>query len=572
MKGKQYIRGLLSLGTAATLLMAMSIPASAADATDDIYLPYLYSYGTNGMPTGQLYDQTQSADYWTDLQKFTVSGTKPISRTYTGLLPQHLLTPDQTDIANIQNTVTGTNTTPSSGIVTNNVWPSYNYMPDPGGVTVDRYTYHTGTGTYLDYNPFGFAQDQLPTKAELGDAENAFTIFGDLKSSESDDSTTVGDYTSGAPIDLTFSLNATAFKRYFNANTMLGLRMGTPTEEQAENYADTKLIKADAQIALTVDIPEGVTVSDPLPQATLTGLPGFTATTSLTDNGSKLLVNIRMDNHGGIEKIRDRVTEVNSLDLSNVQVSITGLSVADDASTESPITIRGTAAGIYDQARANSEEELTSNTDNGDRTYMFFAAKQSDEGRDAGADAAKPNQISYTFNVTEPEPTVVDPWKIEPEASDPADCADNPYVKTATTEGVTYTVTDSKGNDLTADSQGRYNYQYGDTVTVTATANDGYAFPEGTTATRTFTAQKAESCNTNNSGNNGNSGTPETPKGDDTTSNNKPAAKPTKKPHAEKSLARTGSALAMPVAAGIMLAIAGIALTVVNKKRESADR
>lgn len=67
---------------------------------------------------------------------------------------------------------------------------------------------------------------------------------------------------------------------------------------------------------------------------------------------------------------------------------------------------------------------------------------------------------------------------VTPGASDPANCDTKPSVQLTLVDGVVYTV---KVGDkvLTPDVNGRVEYGYGETVTVTAQARDGFALPQG---------------------------------------------------------------------------------------------
>lgn len=582
MQGKAVKVASLAVSALASIALTASlIPTASAD--DDAQAATYLQMAE--MSTGENPDNIVANTYWSHLKKAIVTDAMASDNSkYYILVPESLPAPGETTLAQYDFTDLdgGGNYFNNIGITDGNasLWP----MPDFPGMG-EQHKYRFGIASYGDeddgngnvsarLNPYGFTANDLLSADEISNPTENLNVYSDLEKTGSTDSKAVDDLSAGSDFGLTFTTNFSWFKKFMNGWTLSFFRTGGISDEGiAKEYE--RFGKIDSQLAFTLNIPDGVTVSEE-PKATVEGLDGFTPSVVKSNDGKSLLIRLSLKNPDTTQKWKDLIASIDSMDTSNIRVHVSGLSVSPSATVGDSVSITGEASGYFEFLNSLDDsftsKAVKGQTSDTNHVYSFFAAKQSDEGRDAGADAAKPNQISYTFNVTEPEPTVVDPWKTEPEASDPADCADNPYVKTATTEGVTYTVTDSKGNALTADSQGRYNYQYGETVTVTATPNDGYAFPEGTTATRTFTAQKAESCNTNNSGNNGNSGTPETPKGDDTTSNNKPAAKPTKKPHAENSLARTGSALAMPVAAGIVLAIAGIALTVVNKKRESADR
>ena len=114
-------------------------------------------------------------------------------------------------------------------------------------------------------------------------------------------------------------------------------------------------------------------------------------------------------------------------------------------------------------------------------------------------DGTKDN-VDVTVTVTEKDATPVTPaapTENNPSsgasADDPASCELPPYVTVEKTEGVKYKVT-VDGKELTPDADGKYFYEYGQTVKVEATPAEGYTFPEGTQTTWTYTTQQNEVC------------------------------------------------------------------------------
>lgn len=86
------------------------------------------------------------------------------------------------------------------------------------------------------------------------------------------------------------------------------------------------------------------------------------------------------------------------------------------------------------------------------------------------------------------------PFVANPSADDPAQCTVAPYVTVPTQEGITYTVTNSKGETITPDANGHYVYAYGETVKVTVVANDGFVLSKDAPSEWTFSSPKAASC------------------------------------------------------------------------------
>ena len=108
--------------------------------------------------------------------------------------------------------------------------------------------------------------------------------------------------------------------------------------------------------------------------------------------------------------------------------------------------------------------------------------------------------VDVTVTVTEKDATPVTPVapvennpSLGATADDPASCKVPPFVTVEKTEGVEYKVT-VDGKELTPDADGKYVYEYGQTVKVEATPAKGFTFPAGTQTTWTFTSQKSEVC------------------------------------------------------------------------------
>ena len=111
------------------------------------------------------------------------------------------------------------------------------------------------------------------------------------------------------------------------------------------------------------------------------------------------------------------------------------------------------------------------------------------------------DEVPVTITVTEKDATPVtpgEPTEHNPSrgasADDPADCKLPPFVTVKKTEGVVYKVT-VDGKELTPDAEGKYVYEYGQTVKVEASPAEGYTFSQGTQTTWTWTTKQNEVCN-----------------------------------------------------------------------------
>ena len=111
------------------------------------------------------------------------------------------------------------------------------------------------------------------------------------------------------------------------------------------------------------------------------------------------------------------------------------------------------------------------------------------------------DNVTVTVTVTEKDATPVTPGEptehnpsLGASADDPADCKMPPFVTVEKTEGVVYKVTVG-GVELQPDAEGKYVYEYGQTVKVEASPALGFTFPDGVKTTWTYTTMQNEVCN-----------------------------------------------------------------------------
>jgi len=110
------------------------------------------------------------------------------------------------------------------------------------------------------------------------------------------------------------------------------------------------------------------------------------------------------------------------------------------------------------------------------------------------------DEVDVTVTVTEKDAKPVTPPaprennpSLGATADDPASCEIPPFVTVEETEGVEYKVT-VEGKELKADADGKYVYDYGQTVKVEAFPTKGYTFPEGAQTTWSYTTEQNEVC------------------------------------------------------------------------------
>lgn len=124
------------------------------------------------------------------------------------------------------------------------------------------------------------------------------------------------------------------------------------------------------------------------------------------------------------------------------------------------------------------------------RAEKILAAQESSQGYvDREAQSLTQAVLSFmdaqqlgTKPEAEPEPELREVIPIQPRADDPATCSVPPHVLIPQAEGVVYVVHGTEA------PQGRYEYDYGQTVTVLARAREGFVFPSDAVTTWTWTA------------------------------------------------------------------------------------
>ncbi len=357
-------------------------------------------------------------NYWSNLHAVdveTIEGSDDFKSSYFKIaLPKYLLKPDETAINQYARHV-------DFGGYGGYEFYNFGIIPKWGGFAqVDRFLFknNPGENPYLQqtfkimegqFNPFNFKPgvDTL-TEKEAIDPLNQLKVLADIKAKNSTDSRKIDEYKKGDPLLLNFSMSASWFKRLYNSHAMSKMQIGGISEAGAQERHD-KFVMSDSEIVFTLNIPKGVTVSDN-PSAAVSGIKGFTPTVS--KDGNTLVVRLRKDERAKVYTWQEMVDKVNAIDTDNINVSISGLSVSNNAVVGDKVSITGTASAMYDFATSytkkfylhskehNSHRELgPGHEDSSERYYWSFAAVQDPKGLDEAVSADKPNLISYTFKV-----------------------------------------------------------------------------------------------------------------------------------------------------------------------------
>ena len=319
-------------------------------------------------------------------------------------------------------------------------------------------------------NPFGFSETELLSQDEIKDPTKQM-VYGDLKRTGSSDSREIGEYRQGDEVKLDFSMDASWLKRYIMGYTLDRTRGGMDEYNIQVKYNDMKGI-IDSQVVYTLDIPNEVEAKDA--KVKLNGFEDFVLTSKLeplSATKKKLVINIMLKEslRGKPELWKKTIEKIRSMDASDVKVSISGLYVKDTVSPGTTVSLRGTIGGYFDWALSREginrpdppdldyypdpdqpcspgvgmvptasplestactgscsgtsqvtgdscdpypNEDFHKVKDVYDRVYLYYVARQSDNGRDSAAPANMPYLISYSFQVKK-KPDSSNPGRID---------------------------------------------------------------------------------------------------------------------------------------------------------------
>lgn len=258
---------------------------------------------------------------------------------------------------------------------------------------------------------------------------NDFDMYGDLKNPKTNNTKSVDNFRIGESFNLDFNVNTSMFTKYMNT---LFLDIVSMSGGLANVYlADNGIILTDDIFVFTLDFPKEVDIDmkDLKKHFEIEGLEGYDLNPEVVkddETGKKIRVTAyKTKKEKDIEKyivtIRDYFSYLNDSSRFNglLNLKIKNLKINNNIDTSKNYTITASFGGMYDHCMTYKENKNELRTKGKskrfeyidqygrtqssyfERNYFIFAAKQSNEGRDAAADRDKPNLISYTFNVEE---------------------------------------------------------------------------------------------------------------------------------------------------------------------------
>lgn len=237
-----------------------------------------------------------------------------------------------------------------------------------------------------------------------------FDIYGDIYKADNNDSSQIGLFKTGEKLDLDLKVDLTVLKK--SGNTTIVKEICSYSKTNKITQPNNGFFREDDKFAFTIEIPKEAIVDDSL-KFEIDGLPSYKLDYKLLgedDISKKFIVYAYSKDLKPVKTLREFYTELNAWD-PNVTLKVRGLRISRNAQNNKNYTIKASIAGMYDQIETNIKDLAENLTGKGikfdmesdiyQRIRVVFAAKQSNEGRDAAADKDKPNLISYTFNVEE---------------------------------------------------------------------------------------------------------------------------------------------------------------------------
>lgn len=242
-----------------------------------------------------------------------------------------------------------------------------------------------------------------------------YNMYADLVNAKNNNTNNVDKFRVGDNFDLDFVVDTSILTKYQNTRFINGVN--TQSDLTDVWLADHGKALADDIYVFNLDFPKGIDTNEM--KLELEGLEGYNFEPQIDEVGDRIKVRVVADEN----KERDIVSVkdfFNKLNNSNERIilRIKNLKINSAANIAGENQITASFGGMYDLCMTyeNNEKELKTKDIN-DRDYfkyfrndkecfinrniISFAAKQSNEGRDAAADPDKPNLISYTFNVEE---------------------------------------------------------------------------------------------------------------------------------------------------------------------------
>lgn len=243
------------------------------------------------------------------------------------------------------------------------------------------------------HNPFNFDlnTDFIRQREQLN-------IYGDMLVNDNTESDIIAKHKVGENLKLNLNVDLSNFYKWEYAKFWFSINGISKGMSWKTEGVDGKAA-IDSELVFSLDLPKGLIIPNDA-KVSIVGLNDFSV--ERIDQNGKVIVKLRKkQNPKGSEpyeimSAKDYFDKIKK--VSNVGIEIDGVKITNKADLDKNLQIVAKVSGMYSKLIIPTPDldDTNKQPDEG-----FFAAKQSDAGRDAAADKNKPNLISYTFNVEE---------------------------------------------------------------------------------------------------------------------------------------------------------------------------
>lgn len=174
-----------------------------------------------------------------------------------------------------------------------------------------------------------------------------------------------------------------------------------------ENMPETAITQSDGELVFVMDLPKGLEALDST-TFTLTGIDNLTLSVAKENNGRRIVVKARFNAPANYETLKEVYATMRL--VNSVKLSIDGLKVTADVEPNQNSTVTVYVYGAYELIHTTDNNAILNqdasaikndNRHHIDRNTIVFAGKQLASGKDNGAEATKPELITYSLRVNQ---------------------------------------------------------------------------------------------------------------------------------------------------------------------------
>lgn len=331
-------------------------------------------------------------NYWADLIEYKeLDGEVYI---------EHLLKPNETVFNGYARLPNNWDYSPSTGIYKDLntisysiIGDTFDYISRPEDQTnvSDDQDPQFQNGKY--HNPFNF-----DLKTDFIRQRDQLNIYGDMSCNGNTEADKIANHRVGENLKINLNVDLSNFYKWEYAKFWFRINGKSKGMSWKTEGVDASAA-IDSELVFALDLPKGVIIPNDA-KISIEGLDDFSV--ERIDENGKVIVKLRKkQNPNGSEpyesmSAKDYFDKIKK--VSNVGIEIDGVKITNKADLDKNLQIIAKISGMYTKLLI---PEPDNDGPNKQLDLGFFAAKQSDAGRDEAADRDKPNLISYTFNVEE---------------------------------------------------------------------------------------------------------------------------------------------------------------------------